>query len=238
MKERLTLGITIFLLFISLSSYSQTINGKVVNAENEGIDFAHVFFLNDQAQGTVTNEIGIFSIQIEEENKSDTLVVSILGYETKYIPFDEWKKENQIIKLESSTFGLDEVIILSDNYYRYILKEAISKIPENYPTEKHLLKGYYQNYTISDTSYSELIEADFQLLSNGYNQKRIKENIFLSHLRKTEDNRNLPDSLKLDKNDMYLTLYTNTVYRRSLSRCSKQLGKLISFNDFCKQQMN
>jgi len=221
-------------LFSCTSLHSQNYQGTVVDDENVGISFAHVFFKNDQSRGSATNDIGEFSLLVSGSNKLDTLVISVLGYKTKFIPFEKIDKYNNIIKLSSSALKLDEVTIISDTYFRYILKEAIAKIPENYPTEKHLQRAYYQNYTISDTSYSEMIEADFQVISDGYQNEKVKEELYLNELRKTEDNRNLPKRLKHDNNIMFFTLSRNSVQRRSLSFFGG-FGKFKTLESFTNQ---
>lgn len=222
--------ILVFLIF-STTSYSQFYKGKVVDKGNVGIGFAHVFFQNDQSRGSSTNDIGEFSILVREVNMIDTLVISVLGYKTVFIPYAEIENYKNVIKLSSSELMLSEITVLSDSYYRFIIKEAIAKIEVNYPNEDHLQRGYYQNYTISDTSYSEMIEADFQLFSNGYNDDKLKEDIYLNQLRKTEDNRNLPERLKNENNSIYNILRNNNIYRRTLSKFGA-LEDLKSINAF------
>lgn len=210
----------LFMVFFFLSTIvsAQEYRGQVIGDNNEGIGFAHVFFQNDQTRGSTTNEIGKFVIYVTEVNKADTLVISVLGYKTKFIPYAEIDSSDNIIKLNSSALLLGEITIISDSYFKSIIKEAIAKIPENYPVEKHLQKAYYQNYTISDTSYSEMIEADFQLISNGYQHDKLKEEVYLNQLRRTEDNRNLPARLRHNRNGIINTLFKNRVYHRSLSK--------------------
>jgi len=159
MQTKRFFQVLIAILLFSSSAFAQTYIGKIVDSKKEGIGFAHVFFQNDQSRGSISNDIGGFSIFVTEENQTDTLVISVLGYETKFIPFDKIEKYNNVIELISSIMELDEITVTSDSYFRYVIKEAIAKIPNNYPTETHLLKGYYQNYTITDSVYSEMIEA-------------------------------------------------------------------------------
>ena len=222
--------ILLFLVFANVS-FAQNYQGKIVNDKNTGIEFAHVFFLNDQARGSISNENGDFNITVSEANKKDTLVISVLGYKTKFISYAAIDDYNNVIQLSTSEIKLDEIIVYSDTYFRYILKEAIAKIPDNYLVEEHLQKGYYQNYTISDSTYSEMIEADIQLISNGYDKANIKETLYLNQLRKTEDNRNLPERLKGTNNEIYNTLRCNSISKRKL-RNFEVSQKLKSINEF------
>ena len=220
----IVLNITFF-----TTACAQNYSGKIVDGENETIGFAHVFFQNDQGRGAISRDNGEFSIIVREENKMDTLVFSVLGFETKFIPYVDIGKYKNVINLESSVLSLDEITVTSDSYFRYIIKEAISKIPENYPLEEHLLKGYYQNYTITDSVYSEMIEADFQIISSGYTDEKLEERIYLNQLRKTEDERNLPVSIKKFESGPFRHIFSsNKVIRRTLSRMYGQ-GKIEPF---------
>jgi len=220
MHDKFSLLTLIIALFIGNMSAQSIENGTVVDKQNEAIGFAHVFFKNDQSKGTITNELGEFSIHVTEQNFNDSLVISVLGYHTLYVDYKDVINFNRIFTLRSSSLMIDEVTILSDTYLRYLLKEAIAKIPENYPSEKHLQKAYYQNYTISDTTYSEMIEADITIMSDSYTSKKINNKLYLNQLRKSEDNRNLPDRLRSDNNKVFNTLRINGIALKSLSKFS------------------
>ncbi len=222
MQTKRFFQILIAILLFSSSAFSQIYIGEIVDSKEVGIGFAHVFFQNDQSRGSISNDIGGFSIFVTEENQTDTLVISVLGYETKFIPFDEIENYNNVIELMSSIMDLDEITVTSDSYFRYVLKEAIAKIPDNYPTEEHLLKGYYQNYTITDSVYSEMIEADFRLVSNGYTDSKRKERYYVNQLRKTDDNRKITSSFKKFENkSFFFTAIKNKISQYSLSILSQ-----------------
>ena len=214
--------VSILLASFNIAISQETYSGKVIDTEGQAVAFAHVFFNADQARGAITNELGEFKINVTEYNKVDSLVISILGYETLFVPYQDLIDKTQSIVLSPSSIQLGEVIILSDTYLRYILKEAIAAIPQNYPTEQHLTKAYYQEYTISDTTYTEMIEADVVLVSDGYDKKNVNQKVYLNKLRRTEDNRDLPDRLRTDRNMALYALEKNTLYKRSFS---KYLGR-------------
>ena len=227
--------VTIIVLCFGTSTYAQdTYSAKVIDDQNRSIDFAHVFFKNDQAKGAITNEVGEFVISVTDSNRKDSLVVSILGYKTLFVSFREIGKYNNTFQLTSSSLMLKEVTILSDTYLRYLLKEAIAKIPDNYPTAKHLQKAYYQNYTISDTTYTEMMEADVALVCNGYDKKKIKRELYINQLSRTDDNRNLPDRLRSDYNKVFTALAYDFVHKRSFSKLPG-LHKNVSLKQFAKR---
>ncbi len=231
MYNKLFLSVVLIASSLAIVSAQNIYNGQVISKKNEPIGFAHVFFKNDQSKGTITNELGEFSIVVTEQNVQDSLVFSVLGYHTLLVNYKDAPIYNNVFTLLPSSLIIDEVTILSDTYLRYLLKEAIAKIPDNYPTEKHLQKAYYQNYTISDTTYAEMIEADITLVTDGYESKRIETKLGLNQLRKSEDKRNLPDRLRSDNNKLFPVLRNNALFNRSFSKFSG-MGKNNSLESF------
>lgn len=222
--------VVIYSSFVSSQDYS----GTLIDNEGHSIAFAHVFFYHEQRRGAISNEAGEFTIEVSSENMQDSLVISRLGYETLFIPYPDIKKFNGQITLEASAVELNEVVILSDTYLRYILKEAITAIPKNYPTEMHLLQAYYQDYTISDGEYSEMIEADIVLVSDGYDEENVNQKVYLNQLRKTEDKRLLPDRLRTDRNMLINTLQINDLKNRSFSKFSSMVAS-VTIDEFIEQ---
>ncbi|MDA8692570.1 carboxypeptidase-like regulatory domain-containing protein [Saprospiraceae bacterium] len=197
---------------------AQTISGTLTDEDNAPIEYAHVFFKNDQTRGSTSNELGEFNITIYDYNKKDSLVFSALGYNTLIIPCSSLNTYDNIYTMTSSTISLSEIVITSDTYLKGLLKESIRRIPDNYANDKHVLKAYYQNYTISDTNYTEMIQADINIENGNYSKKSTTTNIFLNKLKRTEDNRDLPERLRSTRNDMFYTLNrNNAVYSKSFS---------------------
>ena len=178
------LSLVVFVVIYSFSVYSQEYSGTLLDDEGRKVAFAHVFFYHEQSRGASSNEAGEFTIKVSPENMQDSLVISRLGYETLYIDYRDIEKYQQKFTLQASFVELNEVVIVSDTYLRHLLKEAISAIPSNYPTEPHLLKAYYQDYTISDNEYSEMIEADIALLSDGYEEEEIDQKASITKNRR------------------------------------------------------
>ncbi len=220
----------VFLYFLSLSSLlgQQILEGQIQDSNGASVAFAHIFFLNQQSGGATSNELGQFKLNISKENHSDSLVISALGYKTLTIAYTDLDLSNASFTIKSSSVLLNEIEIISDTYLRYLLKEAIKNIPNNYPNSKHYQKAYYQNYTISDTVYSEMIEADILSINHGYGKSKYKNDVYLRELRKTEDNRNLPNRLRSDRNAIMHTIGQNPLFMRTFSR----FGKWKSLTEF------
>ncbi|WP_405414851.1 kelch repeat-containing protein [Maribacter sp. Asnod1-A12] len=108
MKVKLTL-----LLFFSIfTSFSQNINGKVLEVEtNTPIEYVNVY-LKKIKEGSITNEKGEFHLKLQSNLKpTDTIHFSIIGYNTKYIIFSELEQLNFIVHLSKKTEHLDEVTV-------------------------------------------------------------------------------------------------------------------------------
>jgi hypothetical protein len=74
-------------------------------------------------QGTTTNALGEFALDVSEANLNDTLRISMVGYESKIIPVNDLIKEPQYIKvtLSEKKYELNEVRIFDKKLTSKIL---------------------------------------------------------------------------------------------------------------------
>ena len=82
----------VFFLFILGCSniYSQIIKGEVFDAETKlPLVYANVV-LNNQNYGVVTNESGYFDLKLSKTTKSDSLIMSYLGYHKKVFSLSDF----------------------------------------------------------------------------------------------------------------------------------------------------
>ncbi len=214
MRPTFTFFIT--LLISQLIFGQQLFEGIVSDEKGEPISYAHVFLKNQQQTGSVTNEEGYFIFRISESIQ-DTLVCSILGYETLYTPIKDLEEDVKLV-LHAEAYLLDEVTIISDEYLRHLLKESIQNIPNNYPVTEHQLLAYQQDFSLSNGEYSELIESDLTITSNGYQKDKRQRDIYLNQLRKTDDNRNLRDDLKTAFGNSKIIYDYNPLIKRAFKR--------------------
>ncbi len=110
MKLRLLLS---FLIFFPLLVCSQTIKGKVIDAETkEPLPYANIVLLSKN-KGVTTNEDGLYSFDIKDET-NDLLMISYLGYATQKISLEQFAGAvtNKLnIELSESTSVIDEVVL-------------------------------------------------------------------------------------------------------------------------------
>jgi hypothetical protein len=102
----------VFLFFISFS-FSQTIKGVVLDAKTQlPIETATVYFDNTTI-GTVTNQLGEFSLEYNEAIKS-SLIVSFLGY--KKVIINSYNSNTKLkILLDEDISNLDEIVISAND---------------------------------------------------------------------------------------------------------------------------
>ncbi|MBR9845258.1 MAG: carboxypeptidase-like regulatory domain-containing protein [Algicola sp.] len=111
MKRNAFILLAYFLL--SISAYSQSLKGKVIDAHtNEPIESVAIYF-NNTTIGTSTNDKGEFEIELRE-GVTSALVISFLGYEKVIIETYSPKQFYKVL-LNESAESLDEVVITTND---------------------------------------------------------------------------------------------------------------------------
>ena len=106
--------ITTLLLAFSINCYAQTksVKGKVLDNFNTPLPEVYLYNTNSE-QHTHTLENGRFSLA--KNNVGDTLVIKLLGYETKNIILKKSDFTSElVIQLNSKTFQLDELMLTQE----------------------------------------------------------------------------------------------------------------------------
>lgn len=104
--------VCIFLILIGLSttSLAQTINGTIVDASTEKpLGYVNIGLLGKNI-GTVSDEKGKFSLTLTNTKDSDTLRVSMVGYQTIELNVEKLKRQKEI-KLSPSTEMVEEIVV-------------------------------------------------------------------------------------------------------------------------------
>lgn len=180
------------------------------------IPFANVFFLSNQGRGGISNQNGEFLINFYEQDRSDQLVISQLGYENYRLELKSISKDTVYIQMTPSFHALQEITVISDRGLRGVVKEALRRIPENYGTKKYLLEGFYREYSISDSVYAEVIEAFVKVQDGRYVKPKKKSKMFWDAMRRSDDQRNLPKRLQRADQNLLYSFYerSNPIRRR------------------------
>lgn len=107
MRNRFFLSAILWL--IGFSAYAVTIEGTVYDENKETIIGAGIVLKGDSGTGTVTDADGHFSLDVPDV-KNGVIVVSAIGYKTKYIPLNG--RTVLVVELEPEFTELDEVIVV------------------------------------------------------------------------------------------------------------------------------
>jgi hypothetical protein len=119
-----------------------TIKGKITDSDSgQPIPSANVY-LKGGSSGTVSNTYGEFVFKIRESDKTDTLVVSCIGYKP-YQALSYKLGDNLPVVLQPAVVELATVTIHSRTALD-ILQEAIQKIPDNYDTSDVMFTAFYR----------------------------------------------------------------------------------------------
>lgn len=183
--------IIIFCLFSSVAgAQTLTVSAKVVDKDTkEPLVFASVG-IKDKPMGTITNLQGEFDFHVPPEYRNDVLAISILGYKNFEAPV--WTlidKGDQVIELEKTTFVLEEVVVKDSLNGGDVLRIALSRVEQNYPSEPYMMDGFYRDIKKVGGSYISLLEAATKIYDEDYksprNREKLRERVALMEVRRS-----------------------------------------------------
>ena len=162
-------------LFIHVGLFGQEeefYNGVILSSEDrKPVSFATVRVVN-YALGVVSNEDGSFRLPAKLQSYGDSLEISSLGYRDKIIRISDLDR-NQIVNilLDPAVEKLEEVVVSAEKRRlsaEDIVKNALQRIPYNYPTNPYSYIGYYRDYQLIEQNYTNLNEAIIQIYDKGF----------------------------------------------------------------------
>ncbi|MBU2927217.1 carboxypeptidase-like regulatory domain-containing protein [Winogradskyella psychrotolerans] len=160
----------IVLLLIAIthvSMYSQTLSGQVIDSlSNTKLAYANLVIKNTKI-GVYSNEDGAFNLDISRVATSDTLVVSLIGFQEQRISLSDYNNTNNYvlnISLLPKLEALTEVLILSNTkvYEKQKTRLSTSKRKQVFPTS--IPFGYETATLIENTKQrrGKLIEVELK----------------------------------------------------------------------------
>ncbi len=232
MKKRVILCFIILIPFVQLLAQVQ-IYGRIVDEETQvPVVYANVFFESNQGRGAISNQLGAFLIHIYEQDRADHLIISQIGYENYRLSLKELQTDSLLIQMKPSFHQLEGVTVISDRGLRGIIRQAVKNIPQNYGVKKYTLECFFREYSISDSTYAEVMEAFVDIQDGTYKQPKRKSKIFLQNLRRSDDNRNLPSRLQVRNYSQLYQFYEslNPVRIRRLYVFSGDIEHFLEIN--------
>ena len=208
------LGLMLFMV-LHTNMYAQegveVICQVIDRSSDNHVVYATIYLKNNRI-GTISDEKGNFRIPYEFKYRSDTLRVSSIGYETEEFPLTNLKiDEINIIFITPKIESLEEVVLLSKKNNktslsaRKIIKNAIERIPVNYPQESFSYIAYYRDYqqlpdsTVQrsrkndfDTNYINLNEGIIKVFDGGFDTNKLIDEVNQTALYEFQINKDFP----------------------------------------------
>ena len=108
MKKIVVIGIGLFFVLLSTVLSAQEYSAKVID-EKTGTPIVYATVQTAPNQGLITNEEGVFTINVQQLQAVDSIYVSSLGYQKQAIA---WRTAtDSIIKLKAKPFELKGVFL-------------------------------------------------------------------------------------------------------------------------------
>ncbi|MBU2651178.1 MAG: carboxypeptidase-like regulatory domain-containing protein [Bacteroidetes bacterium] len=126
--------------------------GKIIDSRSgQPLHYANI---NVQGKniGCVSNMDGMFVLNTQKTDLSDTVVVSYIGYKSYSIPLHEFSDSINLFKLVSDPVQLAEFKVRAMDA-KEIVEAAIKKIPENYEMDPFTTLGFYRELIREGETY-------------------------------------------------------------------------------------
>lgn len=167
------------------------ISGKVIDLETKNaLSFATINIRNKPV-GVVANNQGEFTFTFPKQYITDTIVFSMMGYETeKFLAQSLMGQDELQIELVNKAVILSEVVITDKQLSAWeILSLALTNIKRNYPSEPFEFKAFYRDYKQENGKCISIFEAAIAAYDRGYSKvahkQSFKEKVVLEQVRKS-----------------------------------------------------
>lgn len=149
-----------------------TVSGVVKDKQNrKTLEYVNVS-ISGSSVGTVTNADGEFSLKIEDAGEIPALEISHIGYRNNKIHLDKAHLSDLKIYLTPHANMLNEIVIYANNP-RFIVEEALRKVPANYSDKNNLLTGFYRETVQKGRRYINISEALIDVFKTPYNDRAV-----------------------------------------------------------------
>lgn len=226
MKKIFVLFVFVFsVVLVSHSQNSKEILCKILDIDTKiPVSFATVKFESEQ-NGVIADEDGEFRLPQDYKVSNKNIVISSIGFESLKVSVITLKDGTvNIIYLRPKVEELSAVLLTGNTNSgqnskgltaKTIVKNAIGRIPTNYPNTSHSYISYYRDYQLIKNNYYNLNEAILESFDAGFNTDKYANRQNVTALYSYNLNRDFyQDSLLL-----------NSIYGKS---------KSISDGDFAK----
>ncbi|NLY25244.1 MAG: carboxypeptidase-like regulatory domain-containing protein [Bacteroidales bacterium] len=144
------------------------LRGRVLSGDsNQPMVNASISVQNENVS-SITNQDGYFSIRVPASAENSKLVIRHLGYENMEIPINTLiDSPNNHIVLQASPIELSEILVVSGDGVN-LVREALQRIPENYPSNPNMMVAFYRESIEKGSNYISLVEAVLDVYKASY----------------------------------------------------------------------
>lgn len=215
------------------NAQSLTLSARAVDTETgEPLPFSSVG-IKGKPIGTISNTDGEFDFHFPAEYRTDTLVISMLGYHNLETPIAPLLYHaDTVLRLTRSTTVLKTLVVSDTLQGGDIVRIALSRIDENCPANPFLLDAFYRDLKKVGGTYVSLLEAAVKIYDEDYktprNKFRLRERVRLLEVRRSLgytskftsyfDEDNLLEEVLLHNNIRYRQFPEEEMFFSSLKR--------------------
>ncbi|MGI6074250.1 MAG: carboxypeptidase-like regulatory domain-containing protein [Fermentimonas sp.] len=145
-----------------------TIKGRVIGGDNNKPLVNASVSIEKENISTVTNQDGYFSLKVPNNYRNSNIIIRHLGYQNHSIPIVTLiNKPNNNINLTPSAIELSEIQIISGDGSD-LIKEALRRIPVNYPSNPNMMVAFYRESIKKGSKYISLVETVLDIYKASY----------------------------------------------------------------------
>jgi hypothetical protein len=146
-----------------------TVNGKIKdNHTRKPLEYVTIS-VAEQNIGTVSNSDGEFTLKIPNNVDAAFVEFSHIGYYTYRLPVKSENIAGAEILLSQFAVILSDMVVHGGDA-RYIVQEAVRKIPKNYCASSSQLTGFYRETVQKRRNYINISEAVIDLYKTSYTE--------------------------------------------------------------------
>lgn len=203
-----------------------TLKGTIIDEEtNKPIKYSSISLI-DHNIFTTSNADGYFTFHLSPKHINGSIEVSHVGYQKAIYKVKDILNKSAFYLSPKLVF-LPEVIVTDnpEKFAKQVVKKALEKISENYPTQEYVLEGYFRKIHKIDSSYVSFLDAAIKLYDNEFtvdNKRKAAEAVLVEAVRESYDLNKKPyrswaDGISRESNWLARLLERNDVrYRNGL----------------------
>ncbi len=150
-----------------MSQETVTLSGIITDSvTGKGLPFAQVSVQNSTT-GTVSNDDGVFQLNLPGRRAHDTLLVAYLGYVTARVEIPATSVSALAFRLKPKAIDLSEVEIKSLTPEE-VIRQVVLHIPANYGSTPVILTAFIRSRKFLNNRLAEYTEAIIEDMKAGY----------------------------------------------------------------------